>query len=76
MILQYVTELGRRSPGTIVVSTMLVAACSNVNLFQTVLAKVLMFYVGFHSCFPTKSKPDHGLTTGPVRPPLLLSAVE
>jgi hypothetical protein len=55
---------------------MLVAACSNVSLFQSVLATVLVFYVGCHVCFPKKSKPDHGLTTGPVKPPLLLSAVE
>ena len=60
----------------VVVSAMLVAACSNVNLFQNVLAKVLVFYVGCHVCFPKKSKPDHGLTRGPVKPPLLLSAVE
>jgi|TARA_B110000259_G_scaffold170970_1_gene202140 hypothetical protein len=51
---------------------MLAAACSNVNLFQNVLAAVLVFYVGCHVCFPKNSKPDHGLTTGPVKPPLLL----
>jgi hypothetical protein len=60
----------------VVGSAVLAAACSNVNLFQSVLATVLVFDVGCHVCFPKKSKPDHGLTTGPVKPPLLLSAVE
>ena len=52
---------------------MLVAAWSNVNLFQKALAKVLVFYVGCILAIPKKSKPDHGLTTGPVRPPFLLT---
>ena len=51
---------------------MLVAAWSNVNLFQKALAKVLVFSVGCILAIPKKSKPDHGLTTGPVRPPFLL----